>query len=60
MGANMGGNFSKYKWENDNRSPSPGQYDCHKPMGNDCNGIDMGSKYKFQAKDGPGPGEYDH
>lgn len=46
--------------ERDN-SPDPGQYDGHlKQFGADVvRKVDMGSKYKFVPKEGPGPGEYD-
>ena len=45
----------------DGYSPDPGHYDGHiKPFGADISRkVDMGSKYKFKPKDGPGPGEYD-
>jgi hypothetical protein len=40
-------------------SPEPGRYDAHlTPFGSDLKKVDMGSKYKFVPKEGPGPGTY--
>ena len=43
-------------------TPDPGQYGDYKyyMFGNDIKPkIDMGSKYEFKPKEGPGPGEYE-
>jgi hypothetical protein len=40
-------------------TPDPGTYDGHlTEFGAGLNKVDMGSKYKFVPKEGPGPGAY--
>lgn len=37
----------------------PGAHDFQKPFGSDLNGINFGSKYKFNPGNNPGPGQYE-
>lgn len=37
----------------------PGTHDTLKPFGSDMNKINFGGKYKFNAGNNPGPGQYE-